>query len=85
MTAPWPSEFDTLVRSHLPDFPSDAPLPPDGSLVALGLESVGLVGLMADLEATYGCVVPEELSSPENFHTAGTVWAVVEKCRTTRP
>lgn len=77
MTVPWDSDFEARLRAHLPNLPVGAPLTADTLLTACGLDSLGMVAFVADLEATYGIRLPDEALVPLNFSTPGAAWAVL--------
>ncbi|MFG2607168.1 phosphopantetheine-binding protein [Streptomyces sp. NPDC048514] len=87
MTAPWAEfeQFETLLRAHLPLAAPDSALSPDASLTDLGLDSLGTVGLLVDLEQEFGITVPDDALSGETFATAGALWGVVERLLPTAP
>lgn len=77
----WDPGFERILRGHLPDFPASAPLRTDQALPALGLDSVGMVRLIMELEQAYGVTVPEEDLVPRNFATPARVWSVFAALR----
>lgn len=68
-----PLDFQTILRAHLP-FANAAELADDESLSDLGLDSMGLVALMADLEDQYGVELPDEFVAEATFETVGSLW-----------
>ncbi|MCG8916183.1 MULTISPECIES: acyl carrier protein [Actinokineospora] len=73
----WDTEFECVIRCYLPSLDMDAPLDPDLVLSAFGLDSIGMVGLIASLEQMYGVVFPDEALVPANFATPRAAWATV--------
>lgn len=71
-----PLDFQLAVLRHLPYAEADA-LTPDAELAALGLDSMGVVELLGDLEETFGLELPDELLTEETFATAGSLWTTV--------
>jgi len=71
-----PYGFRKTLLAHLP-FADDAELGPADDLAALGLDSMGVVQLLADLEETFGLELPDELITEETFATAGSLWDAV--------
>src|SRR6266540_1235396 len=65
------------VRRHLPPDASLGLWDPDADLTDLGLDSLGLAGLIVDLETTFCVVFPEELLVPETLRTVHTVAAAL--------
>ncbi len=77
MTPPWDSAFEPMLRPLLRSLPEDAPLLPDENLSAVGLDSMGSVELLLQLESTYAVEVPDELLLPSTFATPAGLWQVV--------
>ncbi len=75
----WNEQFEALVRLALPYLEDSDPLLAETELVDFGLNSVGMVGLIADLESEFGLVVPEEHLNRGTFRTAGGLWALVAR------
>lgn len=71
-----PSRFRTTLLAHLPYADSDD-LGPDDDLAALGLDSMGTVQLLIDLEENFGLELPDELITEGTFATAGSLWLTV--------
>lgn len=76
--ADWPPEFEVVLLPYL-EAAGEPPLPADVPLVTLGLDSMGVVGLIVDLEEQFGFSFPEEDVAPSSFHTARTLWSVVSR------
>ncbi|MET8454029.1 acyl carrier protein [Streptomyces sp. NPDC005209] len=75
------SEHDTylaVLRSHLPDV-GDAVLTDDSLLEDLGLDSLGTVRLLADLEDTFGRELPEEALHESTFRTVDSLWQAFQR------
>jgi acyl carrier protein len=73
----WDQTFERALRSYLPHLPGQSPLEPDLALPALGLDSIGMIALLATLEDAYGVVFPEEALVVTTFRTPRTIWSVV--------
>lgn len=73
----WPPEFEAAVRRNLTALDEDAPLNADSPLVEFGLDSLGMVALVFDLESVLDVVLPDECLVPETFEKAGTLWSAV--------
>jgi acyl carrier protein len=71
-----PSRFLEILKPHLPYAGSDD-LAPTDDLAALGLDSMGVVRLLVDLEENYELDLPDELLTEETFATVGSLWATV--------
>ncbi|WP_314254099.1 acyl carrier protein [Streptomyces kutzneri] len=75
----WDSRFEELLRRHLPFFSTTEPIAEDTSLRDYGLDSLAMVELLTDLEATYDIRFGAEALTPETFATAGTLWKSLEE------
>jgi acyl carrier protein len=66
--SPEPNErFLTVLRAHLTELDDREPIPLDQPLLELGLDSLGAVDLLLDLEQTFSVVFPDELLTRETF------------------
>ncbi len=72
----WFGPFEELVRAQLV-IPPDRPLDPDDGLGELGLDSLGTVTLLMELEDAYDVIFPDELLVPATFATAGALWGAL--------
>ncbi|MET8853698.1 phosphopantetheine-binding protein [Amycolatopsis sp. NPDC004625] len=75
-TLPVPPGFLEILIAHLPYALGDR-LAEDDDLAALGLDSMGVVQLVTDLEETFAFELPDELLTEDTFATAGSLWAAV--------
>lgn len=73
-----PRTFCKTLLAHLPYAASDE-LTATDDLAALGLDSMGVVQLLTDIEETYGLELPDELLSEETFMTVGSLWEAVSE------
>lgn len=73
----WDGRFETAVRRHLPFLGVDERLGADVSLRDLGLDSMGVVELLADLENGYAVRFRDEALTMETFATPGVLWRVL--------
>jgi acyl carrier protein len=64
--------FEQVVRRHV-SLATDVALPFEADLNAVGLDSLGAVKLLVDLEDTFGISFPGTLLTPETFRTAATL------------
>ncbi|MBF9132195.1 acyl carrier protein [Plantactinospora sp. S1510] len=74
----WPVSFEALVRRHL-CLPADSPLSPDAELTELGLDSLGVVALLTELEDEFEVVVPDDLLNSPATETPGGLWGLVQE------
>ncbi|MBG0813147.1 phosphopantetheine-binding protein [Planomonospora sp. ID82291] len=68
-----PEGFQRLLRVHLP-YADAGRLAPQDELGALGLDSMGVVRLLVDVENAYGVELPDELLNEATFSTVGSLW-----------
>lgn len=71
-----PRAFQDVLLPRLPYAEGDE-LAADADLAALGLDSMGVVQLLADLEDHFGVELDDELLTEETFATVGSLWATV--------
>jgi acyl carrier protein len=72
----------TVIGRHLEGRGAGGEVPPEGipsdePLSQLGLDSIGSISLLFDLEETFGIVFPDEALVPDTFSTAASVEAAV--------
>jgi acyl carrier protein len=70
-----PRRFLDTLKPHLPYAGGDLAAADD--LAALGLDSMGVVRLLVDLEEQYDLDLPDDLLTEETFSTVGSLWATV--------
>ena len=63
----------TVLRPHLRFLPKDQPIPANEDLGKLGLDSMGAINLLFDLEQTFEIKIPDELLTAETFETSATL------------
>jgi len=68
-----PHEFQTILRAHLP-YVDSGELGAADELASLGLDSMGVVALLADFEDGYGIELPDDILNEETFATVGSLW-----------
>ena len=78
-------ELAELVRRHLPELPAGALRSEEMRLRAFGLDSMGAVSLLAELESIYDARFPDETITPETFQTMGTIRAKLAEITAARP
>jgi len=66
-----------LVTSILEQNSITADVTPDARLVDIGLTSMDMVNLMLGIEAEFDFMIPQELITPENFHSVETLERLV--------
>jgi acyl carrier protein len=65
--------FEAVLRRHLRLAEPDAAIPFEAELTYVGLDSMGTVTLLVDLEETFGVSFPGTLLTPETFRTPATL------------
>jgi acyl carrier protein len=73
----WDLQFEDTVRRFLPFLSADEALTADVSLRDLGLDSMGTVELLADLESGYDVRFRDEALTMETFASPGVLWGVL--------
>jgi acyl carrier protein len=68
-----PYEFQDVLRPHLP-YADSGDISASDELVNLGLDSMGVVRLLADIEDRYEVELPDDILDEETFATAGSLW-----------
>jgi acyl carrier protein len=71
------AKFESTLRNFLPFLDVSEALTPDMSLRDLGLDSMGVVELLADLESGYDVRFRDEALTMETFATPGVLWGVL--------
>lgn len=81
MPTPWDDEFERILRPLLRLHPADAALPSDLDLVAAGLDSLGVVELLFQVEEWYEIRLPDEQVGQHLFTTPGSLWSTISQLR----
>ncbi|MFI6298514.1 phosphopantetheine-binding protein [Nonomuraea sp. NPDC050790] len=68
-----PDDFQRILRPHLPYADSGAFEARD-ELAGLGLDSMGVVQLLVDIENGYAVALPDDILDEETFATVGSLW-----------
>jgi acyl carrier protein len=68
-----PHEFQEILRSHLP-YAETVDFSPVDELASLGLDSMSVVQLLADLESGFDVDIPDDILDEETFATVGSLW-----------
>lgn len=78
MTTQVPRSFQEVLLPHLPYAEGDE-LTASDDLAALGLDSMGVLSLLSDLETKFGLELPDEHLTEETFATVGSLWESVRQ------
>ncbi|MGW1253828.1 phosphopantetheine-binding protein [Streptomyces sp. NPDC002513] len=65
--------YEEVLRRNLP-YIEDRPLTGDSVLADLGLDSLGTVRLLAELEEAFGRELPDEALDEATFATVDSLW-----------
>lgn len=68
------SDFETALRQSLPFLDEGTPVDADANLTELGLDSLTLLGLVAELEDRFSVELPDEMLVMETFATPSALW-----------
>ncbi|MBB5800278.1 acyl carrier protein [Saccharothrix ecbatanensis] len=73
--------FEHLLRGFLSQLPESEPLTAGLDLRAAGLDSLGTVEMLMDIEQTYGVEFPDEALTFEVFATPAALWTAISALR----
>jgi acyl carrier protein len=68
-----PHTFQDILRPHLP-FADSGDLVESNELASLGLDSMSIVGLLADIEERFDVELPDDILNEATFATVGSLW-----------
>ncbi|MEV6927323.1 phosphopantetheine-binding protein [Dactylosporangium sp. NPDC051485] len=74
-----PKAFEDVVLFHLPDVTDPGAFTSHTPLGSLGLDSMGMIALMASLENAFDFTFPEEDVTTAAFYSADSLWSVVSR------
>jgi acyl carrier protein len=77
----WDERFEIIMRKHLPYLSGGQPITVDLSLRDFGLDSMGSVAMMADLEREYDIRFVNDALKMETFATPGALWSALSLMR----
>ena len=66
-------QYQDILRRHLP-YAGDTRLTETSVLADLGLDSLGVVRLLSELEDTFDTELADEVLNAATFRTAGSLW-----------
>lgn len=81
----WMNDYEPLLRPYLPLLGSERALSPEDRLSDLGLDSLGTVGLLIEMEDTFAVSIPDEFLTNATFDTAASLRLVIEALRNPEP
>jgi acyl carrier protein len=68
-----PEKLQDILRSHLP-YADSGDLAESDELASLGLDSMGMVRLLAAIEDSYDVELPDDILNEDTFATVGSLW-----------
>ncbi|MEZ7007438.1 acyl carrier protein [Streptomyces sp. AD55] len=77
----WDEQFDILLRKQLSFLPPGEPITGDMRLRDFGLDSLGMIELLAGLESAYAVHFRDEALSLEIFETPDVLWNSLQRLR----
>ncbi|WP_405902750.1 acyl carrier protein [Streptomyces sp. NBC_00656] len=77
----WDEQFDILLRKQLSFLSPDEPITGNMRLREFGLDSLGMIELLAGLEAAYDVRFRDEALSLEIFETPDVLWNSLQRLR----
>lgn len=77
----WDERFEEILRRHLPFLAGDGELSAQLNLKDFGLDSLGTVSLLSQLESAYGIRFVDDALEMENFATPERMWTTISRIR----
>ena len=74
----WDEQFEELLRRYLPFLAPEDPIEGDTRLRDFGLDSLGMVELLAQLEAAYDVRFVDDALTLETFETPDVLWKTLQ-------
>ena len=69
--------FEQVLRKHLRLVAADEPIPLETKLVSIGLDSIGTINLLLDIEEAFTVSLPGSMLTPQTFETRATLQSAV--------
>jgi acyl carrier protein len=76
---PWDARFEQLIRASVPAMPESVRVAADLALPAFGLDSIGIVGLVAQLQEEYGVSLFDAELSLASYSSPGAIWNMLRQ------
>lgn len=77
----WDQQFEEILRPFLPFLPAEEGLEADSGLRDFGLDSLGMVELLATLESVYDVRFLDDALTLDTFATPGLLWSALSAAR----
>jgi acyl carrier protein len=71
----------TIIKGHLNGVDTNDMTDFNKDLKDMGLDSLGSINLLLDIEETYDIVIPDEYLTDESFATISSLWELIEKVK----
>jgi acyl carrier protein len=68
-----------VIVKHLTYWDATMPVPLERPLTDLGLDSLGSISLLLEIEDEFAIMFPDDMLGPDTFATAGSMEAAVAK------
>ncbi|WEH34965.1 acyl carrier protein [Streptomyces sp. AM 4-1-1] len=74
----WDEQFEALLRKQLSFLPPDEPIEGTMRLRDYGLDSLGMIELLAGLESTYDVQFRDEALTLDTFESPERLWRTLQ-------
>jgi acyl carrier protein len=78
----WDEQFEDILRQYLPFLCASEELTADTGLRDLGLDSMGIIEMLAALESAYEVRFLDEALTAGTFATPGALWTTLSEMTT---
>lgn len=72
-------KLEKILRAHARFTAADSDINPDMSLASLGVDSLGIIELVVEIEDEFDLEIPPDQITPETFATPTSIWQLL--CR----
>lgn len=74
-------ELINLVKSHLNRIEEEGSIDVNMDLYEMGLDSLGTINLLLDIEEHYEVMIPDEYLTDDALSTISSLWSLIEKAK----
>jgi acyl carrier protein len=71
--------LEKILRVHARFIPADSDINPEMSLESLGVDSIGMIELILQIETEFDLEIPAEQITPETFATPASIWRLLSE------
>lgn len=71
--------LEACIRTQARRLADDAVIDPSVPLVDIGIDSLGTIQLLVDVEQRFDIVFPDEMLTPEVFATPASLWETISQ------